>query len=155
MITPRRRAGSGESPLLPEWARIMLIGFAGALVLALLLLLLLLLPARIGGPVRRWLLGLDEGLLGFLGYTTLSLLTMAMRILLYPLFVLSGCGAGVFAVEQGTSWLWIIPWLAGVTYTIRATEESGIGNLIIANGLFLVALSGPMLELAWGGWMAA
>ncbi|MEZ5553477.1 MAG: hypothetical protein R3E82_21530 [Pseudomonadales bacterium] len=144
-------AAPGSGSLLPVWA-----WFSGVVMACFVALIALvtLLPAHPGGKLRSWLRRLGEALLGFLSYTTLSLFTMAMGILIYPLFIVSGCGAGVFALEQGTSWFWVVPWLIGVACTVRSDEESGILNLVVANGFFLLALFGPMLELAWSANLA-
>ena len=83
--------------------------------------------------------------LGFLGS---RLFTLIFGLLLIPLFVFSGCAAAVSAVEQGTSWLWIIPWVIGAILAIESRDSDEFRYVILADLIFVGTAVGVLLQLS-------
>jgi len=87
------------------------------------------------------------GALEFLGSRFFSLL---FSIILIPLFVISGCTAMVAATEQGTSWWWVLPWIAGVILAIESQDADEFRYVILANLVFAATLAGVFLQMYLG-----
>lgn len=88
------------------------------------------------------------GALEFLGSRLFALI---FGILLIPLFVISGCAAMAGAVEQGTSWLWVIPWIVGVILALESQDSDEFRYVILAELIFVFTFAGVFLQMYLAG----
>ena len=130
------------------WRLAILATIGGGVVLFLLHRVLPVRARRFVSNVLQAVLYPVMQALGFLGS---RLFTLIFGIILIPLFVFSGCAAIVSATEQGTSWLWVIPWLIGAILAIESRDSDEFRYVILADLIFAATAVGVLVQLSLGG----
>lgn len=131
-----------------EWRMAFLGTIGGGIALYLLFRAL---PPRARRFVSNVLQAVFYPIVQALGFLGSRLFTLFFGIILIPLFVFSGCAAIASAVEQGTSWLWVITWGIGVLLALESRDSDEFRYVIIADLLFIVTSVGVVLQMMYIG----
>jgi len=108
-------------------------------------------PEPIRRPVVKVVGTAFGAVYGLVNEIFFQLFPIALGIALFGALVLSGLAVFVGPVELGTSWWWVLLWLAGLAMMYKSHDDGSMKTALLSLGFYIAGLCGVMLEIALSG----
>ena len=136
----------------PEWKRLLERGWKPSLVGICMALGFFFLyratPQQVRSRISDVLGTVLSPLLSFAGFFGSRFVMLILAFLWLPLMLFSGCAVGAGALEQGTSWLWAIPWVMGFILMLENDASDDFRYLVLAELAFALTAGGVIFQMA-------